>query len=262
MRWITLRLKGFLQYKDLLFQLVARDVKLKYRRSFLGYLWSVLNPLLIMLVMTIVFSYLFKQSIPNFPAYLLTGQVLFGFMSEATTAAIASITGNGSLIKKTYVPKYIFTLSKVTSSLVNLLFSLVALLLVLLATGVKFTVYALQFPLVLIELYAFCVGLGLFLAQAAVFFRDIQYIYGVIITAWTYFTPIFYPAEIIPENIRWYVLHLNPMYYYVAQFRDLVLTGVQPGSDLMLGAALMPVVMLIIGVTSFLRNQDRFILYI
>jgi len=262
MGWISKRLQGFLQYKDLLLQLVSRDVKLKYRRSFLGYLWSVLNPLMIMCVMTIVFSFLFKNSIPNFPAYLLTGQVLFNFMTEATTAAISSITGNGALLKKTYVPKYIFTLSKVTSSLVNLLFSMAALLIVVIVTGVKLTPYFLLFPLVFLELYVFCVGLGLFLAQAAVFFRDIQYIYGVIITAWTYFTPIFYPPEILPENIRWYVLHLNPMYYYIAQFRDLTLTGALPGPDLMLGAALIPILMLIIGTWTFHRNQDRFILYI
>lgn len=262
MGWIKKRLQGFLQYKDLLLQLVGRDVKLKYRRSFLGYLWSVLNPLMIMCVMTIVFSYFFRNNIPNFPVYLLIGQVLFSFMTESTTGAIVSITGNGALLKKTYVPKYIFTLSKVTSSLVNLLFSTAALWIVMIVTGVKLTPYFFFFPVVYLELYVFCIGLGLFLAQASVFFRDIQYIYGVIITAWTYFTPIFYPDTILPEGMRWYILHINPMYYYIAQFRDLVLTGAMPGPDLMLGAAVIPVLMLVIGVWSFHRNQDRFILFI
>ncbi len=262
MKWISDRLQGLKQYKDLLYQLVTRDIKLKYRRSFLGYIWSILNPLLIMLVMTLVFSYIFRFDIPNFPAYLLTGQVLFAFMTEATTSAIGSITGNGSLIKKTYVPKYIFTLSKVTSSLVNLLFSMAALAIVMLITGVKLTWYFLLAPLVILELYIFCIGLGMFLAQAAVFFRDIQYIYGVVTTAWSYLTPIFYPITVLPENIRYTVLHLNPMYYYIAQFRDTVLYGQMPGPYLMIGGAVIPLLMLGIGAYSFMRSQDKFILYI
>lgn len=120
----TARLKNSWQYRDLLKQLVIRDIKLKYRRSFLGYLWSVLNPLLIMLVMTIVFSTMFSRNIENFPVYLFTGQVLFNFMNNSTHQAIFSITGNSELLKKTYVPKYIFTVSKVTSGLVDFFFSL------------------------------------------------------------------------------------------------------------------------------------------
>ena len=115
-----------LHYKELLRQLVIKDIKLHYRRSYLGYIWSILNPLLMMTVLVIVFSQLFRFDIPNFAVYLLGGQVLFSFLSEATTMAVSSIVGNAPLLKKTYVPKYIFTISKVTSSLVNLLFSRVA----------------------------------------------------------------------------------------------------------------------------------------
>ena len=125
------RLQVFFQYKDLLFQLVQRDVKLKYRRSFLGYVWSVLNPLLIMLVMTVVFSTMFQRKITNYPVYLITGRTLFEFYSTSTKAAMRSILGNGTLLKKTYVPKYIFPLAKVTSSLVDCFFSLGAMLIVI-----------------------------------------------------------------------------------------------------------------------------------
>ena len=126
------RLINSWQYRDLLKQLVTRDIKLKYRRSFLGYVWSVLNPLLIMIVMAIVFSTMFKRDIENFPVYLFTGQIMFNFMNTSTHQAIFSITGNSSLLKKTYVPKYIFTVSKITSGLVDFFFSLGALILVLL----------------------------------------------------------------------------------------------------------------------------------
>ena len=198
---------GFWKYKDLLKQLVIRDIKLKYRRSFLGYMWSVLNPLLIMIVMTIVFSAMFSRNIDNFPVYLFCGQLLFNYMNNATHQAIFSINGNASLLKKTYVPKYIFTMSKITSGLVDLLFSLGALVIVMLATQARVTWHAILFPLVLVQLYLFCLGLGLFLAQANVFFRDIQYIYNAFTTAWMYLTPIFYPLESLPDKLVWIIKH-------------------------------------------------------
>lgn len=136
----------FFAFDELLKQIIVRDVKLKYRRSYLGYLWSILNPLMLMMVLVVVFSNLFRFDIPNFPLYMIAGQTIFNFMAEATNMSIGSITGNASLLKKTYVPKYIFTLSKVGSSLVNLLFSLGALLLVMIVTGATFSWNLLFFP--------------------------------------------------------------------------------------------------------------------
>lgn len=149
----------FLYFKDLFFQLVARDIKLKYRRSFLGYLWSILNPLMMMCVQAGVFTLMFKRNIEFYPAYLIAGNILFGFMRESSSHSIYSITDNAALLKKTYVPKYIFTLSKVTSDLVNLLFSLVALFIVLFVTGVPFykTWRSALCVLALVELYLFCI---------------------------------------------------------------------------------------------------------
>ena len=243
-------IREFWKYKDLLKQLVSRDIKLKYRRSVLGYLWSVLNPLLIMIVMTIVFSTMFNRNIENFPVYLFCGQLLFNFMNTSTHQAIFSITGNASLLKKTYVPKYIFTLSKITSGMV------------MIVTKAQFTWYVLLFPVVILQLYVFCVGLGLFLAQANVFFRDIQYIYNAVTTAWMYLTPIFYPIEMLPDTVAWIITNLNPMYFYVGQFRDLIYYGRLPGAMLAGAGCLTAVLMLIVGIWSFTRSQDRFILYI
>ena len=253
---------GFWKYKDLLKQLVIRDIKLKYRRSFLGYMWSVLNPLLIMSVMTIVFSAMFSRNIDNFPVYLFCGQLLFNYMNNATHQAIFSINGNASLLKKTYVPKYIFTMSKITSGLVDLLFSLGALVIVMLATQARVTWHAILFPLVLVQLYLFCLGLGLFLAQANVFFRDIQYIYNAFTTAWMYLTPIFYPLESLPDKLVWIIKHCNPMYFYVGQFRDLVYYGRFPGTTITLAGCCAALLMLLLGVWSFNRSKDKFILYI
>lgn len=252
----------FWKYRDLLKLLVSRDLKLKYRRSFLGYIWSVLNPLLIMIVMAVVFSHMFQRNIENFPVYLFCGQLLFNYMNQTTHKAIFSVTGNASLLKKTYMPKYIFTLAKITSGLIDLCFSLGALVIVMLATGTRFTLYSLLFPLVILQVYIFCVGLGLFLAQANVFFRDIQYIYNAITTAWLYISCIFYPLNMLPDWLQWIITHLNPMYFYIAQFRAIIHQGVLPELWFIcagFGAALLS---LLVGVFTFMRAKDKFILYI
>lgn len=249
-------------YRDLLKQLVNRDIKLKYRRSFLGYLWSILNPLMIMTVMTIVFSKAFRFPIENYPVYLFCGQLLFNFMNTSTSQAIFSITWNAALLKKTYVPRYIFTIAKITSGMVDLLFSLAALIIVMLVTKVQFTWYMLLFPLVILQLYIFCVGLGLFLAQANVFFRDVQHIYSAFTVAWMYLTPIFYPIESLPETLAWLIKHLNPMWMYIEQFRDIFLYGNMFDWRHALAGTVIAVAMLLIGIFSFLKTQDKFILYI
>uniref|UniRef100_UPI0036F2A171 ABC transporter permease n=1 Tax=Enterocloster asparagiformis TaxID=333367 RepID=UPI0036F2A171 len=254
----------FIQFKDLFFQLVSRDIKLKYRRSFLGYLWSILNPLLTMCVQATVFTLMFRRSIEFYPAYLIAGNILFGFMRESSSHSIYSITGNASLLKKTYVPKYIFTLSKVTSDLVNLLFSLVALFIVLLVTGVPFyrTWRTLLAIIPLIELYIFCIGLGLFISQAAVFFRDVQNIWPVVVNAWMYLTPLFYTIDILPKPLASIITKINPMYIYIAMFRDSVVYGHYPWSALIWRGLIVALLMLVIGMWSFSRAESKFILHI
>jgi lipopolysaccharide transport system permease protein len=256
------RLRNFFRYRELFFQLVARDIKLKYRRSFLGYLWSVLNPLFTMVIMFVVFSTMLARGVENFPVYLLSGSLLFSFMSGAVGRAIPSVLGASALIKKIYVPKYIFTLASVTSELVTLFFSLGALLVVIIATGLPFTWRFLLIPLPIIELYVFCIGLGFFLAQAMVFFRDVQYLWGVLSTAWMYLTPIFYPVSMLPENVRFAVTGFNPLYYYIFQFRYFVLGGEGGWRGEALRGAAVALAMLLVGLISFSRAKNKFILYI
>ena len=256
------RLGGFYKYRFLMEQLVTKDIKLKYRRSFLGYLWSILNPLMVMVIMVIVFSNMFRSDIENFPVYLIIGQTLFNFMSESTTQAIFSITGNASLLKKTYVPKYVFTVSKVTSSFVNTLFALGALVVVFVVCRVTPNIYYLLIPVILLQEYIFCLGLGMLLAQGSVFFRDIQYIYNALLTAWMYLTPLFYPISLLPNMLRNIVITFNPMYFYIAEFRQIVLECRMPDLYLMIAGSIAAILMLLIGTGAFLKTQDKFILYI
>ena len=254
-------LRTFFSYRELFFQLVSRDIKLKYRRSVLGYLWSVLNPLFTMIIMTVVFSAMLARGVQNYAVFLLCGQLLFSFMNGAAGRAIPSVVGGAALLKKIYLPKYIFTLASVTSELVTMLFSLGALLIVILATGLRLSWYFLFILLPIAELYIFCIGLGLLLAQAMVFFRDVQYLWGVFSTAWMYLTPIFYPVSMLPERIRFAVTGFNPQYYYIAQFRYFILGG-EGGWELYalrgMGAS---VIMLLAGIAAFARAKNKFILY-
>ncbi len=262
MSTLQFRMQMFHKYKDLILELVQRDLKLKYRRSFLGYVWSVLNPLLIMLVMTVVFSAMFKRNIENFPVYLLIGRMTFDFLQTSTNQAMRSVTANASLMKKTYIPKYIFTVAKVTSALVDYIFSLGALLVVMIFTRTSFHLSMLMLPLVFLQLYIFCLGLGFLLAELNVYFRDIQYIYRAVTTAWMYLTPIFYPIESLPDGLGLLIRTCNPMYYYVTQFRQIVLAGTLPEAGLFWGGWAFALVMAAFGIFIFQKYKDNFILYI
>ncbi|MCD7727771.1 MAG: ABC transporter permease [Ruminococcus sp.] len=279
------------KFKDLLAQLVQRDLKLKYRRSFLGYLWSILNPLLIMIIMSVVFSFLFQRGIEYFPIYLLTGRTMFEFVNHSCGKALGSITDNTTLLKKTYVSKFMFPMAKITSSMVDFVFSLGALVLVMAFFSIKdgvclFSFMNLGFVIVVIEAYIFSMGLGFLLAQLHVFFRDIRYIYNAFTTMWLYCSAIFYDVGMFYERgakqlaegsmpyanyLAWVIENLNPLYIYIKQFRYFLWTPTLGGDipywaeiniyDFILGIAY-ALIMFFIGTYFFKRKQDKFILYI
>ncbi len=250
-----------MKYQNLLANLVSRDIKVRYRRSVLGMLWTVLNPLLMMVVITIVFSTLFRQNIEYYPVYYLSGSLIFSFSAETTSNALYSVIGNASLMKKVYIPKYLFPLSKVVSGLVNLGFSLAAMFLIMLMMRMEIRVTLLLLPVPIFFVFLFACGLGMFLSAVTVFFRDIAHFYSVLIMAWTYFTPIFYPVDILPQTAR-KVMEFNPMYHYVQYMRDLILYGTVPGVKENLICLFFGFVMLLAGTWVFYKKQDRFVLYL
>lgn len=249
------------KYGFLIHQLVVRDFKIKYKRSVLGYLWSFLNPLLTMIVQYFIFSNLFKSDIENFPVYLLSGTILFGFFQEAVGQGLISVLANASLITKVYMPKYIYPITKVLSSSVNLLISLVPLLLVTIITGENITPAILLLPFAVLCLLLFCVGLSMFLASAMVFFRDTQYLWGIATLIWMYATPLFYPETIIPEQYR-IVLKINPLYHIIKFVRTILIDGVSPEPRRYFYCLLSAVFACIIGSIVFKKSQDKFVLYI
>lgn len=249
-------------YKDLLKELVSRDIKLKYRRSFLGYVWSILNPLLIMIVMVVVFSHMFNQQIEHFPVYLFAGRIVYEFVIGACGKALGSITDNASLLKKTYVSKFMFPLAKMTSTFVDTLFSLGAFLIVIVFTRSPFYWTMLLFPLVFLQAYIFACGLGFFLAQLHVFFRDTRYIWNAVTTMWMYCSAIFYPISMLPDWLRFLVEYFNPLYIYIKQFRCIAHIGQIPDMTTVGLGLLYAFCMFGLGVLMFKKNQDKFILYI
>lgn len=249
------------KYRFLIRQLVSRDFKTKYKRSILGVFWSFLNPLLTMVVQYFVFSTIFKSDIPNYPSYLLIGIVSFNFFTEACGMSLTSILGNASLITKVYVPKYVYPLTRVLSSVINLGISLIPLILVCLFTGVQFQKSAILAFFFLFCLILFSYGLSLLLSAAMVFFRDMQFLWNVLSMIWMYATPIFYPESILPANFR-FVLTINPLYYFIHNTRLCILDGISPEPTAYVQCMLVALGMLLVGSLVFRRSQDRFILYL
>ena len=254
-------IQNFMKFQPLLGELVARDIKIKYRRSVLGVLWTLLNPLFMMIILSVVFSNLFKFDIENFPLYLLSGQIIFNFYSESTSSAMSAITGNAALIKKVYVPKYLFVISRVFSSFINLMASFTALILVMVATRAElhWTVILSLIPLGLLVIFS--LGVGLILSAITVRFRDIMHLYSVFLTALTYLTPVIYPMSILPSWL-YKIVMLNPLTNILIMFRNVMINNTVFDLKSLIVAVVETLVFLAIGLYVFYKNQDQFILNI
>ena len=257
---VTINLK---KYSFLMKQLVSRDFKVKYKRSILGILWSLLYPILTMIVMAIVFSNIFRASTPgvNYLAYLMSGLVMFNYFSEASNAAMSSVIANFGLLNKIYIPKYIFPLSKCLFVGINFLLTLIPLYMILFATGIGINIYHLFLPYVFICLFMFTLGVGFILSAISVFLADMFYIYGIIIMLWTYLTPIMYDIKVISESLQpW--LKLNPMYHYINFLREIILYNRIPQPFTWIVCLASSLLVLVVGIIVFRKTQDKFIYYV
>ncbi len=244
-------------YRDLVIQLVRRDIVARYKRSVLGVAWTMLNPLGTMIVLTIAFSQVFGAT-RAYPTYVLSGLIAWNFFSQTTLAAMQQLVWGGSLIQRIRIPKTLFAISAVGTGLVNLLLSLVPLTVMLLVVGPRPQPSILLLPVAILLLTAFTLGLGLLLSTLAVYFADVAEMYSIFLLAWMYLTPVIYPEEIIhPALGRW--LHgLNPMYHLLKLFRDALYFSRWPSLvDLALTAGI-ALVVLIVGWIVFTRKADEF----
>ncbi len=250
----------FKKYQYLLYQLVKKDIKLKYRSSYMGVLWTLLEPLLTMMVLVLVFSKLYHNT-KDFPVYILTGRLLYSFFANTTRGALKSVRANAGMIKKVYVPKYMYPCASVLSGYVQFMISLVVLAGVAVYCDIKPTWHLLEALIPLTVILVLTMGAGLWLSTLAVFFRDLEYLWGVALTLIMYACAIFYKVEtVVGDNNRW-LFRLNPLYSVIENFRDAVY-GNALNVQVMLYSVAFSSVLFLSGLVVFYKNQDKFILHL
>jgi len=246
-------------YRNLIYQLTRRDVLTRYKRSVLGIAWTMLNPLGMMLVLTIAFTEIFRfETEYSYPAYVLSGLLVWNFFSQTTTASMVNLVWGGGLLHRIYVPRTSFALAAILTGIVNILFSMIPLLLVMLITGGPMKSTILLFPIPVIFLAAFALGVGLLISTFAVYFPDVSEMYAIAVLGWMYVTPVIYPESILPAAYRFWITHLNPMYYMVELFREVMYFGRLPTAGNLLITALIAMVTFIIGWIVFTRKAGEF----
>ncbi len=243
------------QYAFVIRQLTSREIKRKYARSYLGIVWSVLNPLLSMAVLSLIFSQLFRRSIENYPVYYLTGYILWQMFTGATTAAMTTLVDNKPLLLKVKFPMDLFVLTRVYTALINLGYSLAAYVVMLAVFRIAPKWTMLLSPVIILLLFLFSLGISYMLAAAYVFFGDVKHLYTVALTLWMYCSAIFYPVEQLQGGIR-VVIQNNPLYVYIHCMRGAVMTGELPGGTEWLQMVLWGAGVCLLGVMVFRKNRN------
>ncbi len=251
-------LREIINYRDLVLQLVRRDVLTRYKRSVLGIAWTLLNPLGMMLVLTLAFSQILRfNTVYGYAAFVLSGLIAWNFFGQSTTAAMVNLVWGGGLLSRIYIPRASFALAAIGTAMVNILLALIPLLVVNLITGVPITPAFLFVPVPLLLLACFSLGLGLLLSTSAVYFPDVAEMYQIVLSAWFYLTPIIYPIEALPEPLQFWV-RFNPMYQLLELFRLAVYYGRFPTWEQLWPSLLIASVTLVLGWVIFSRKSNEF----
>ena len=255
------RIDTFWRYRNLLFELVKKGIKLKYRRSYLGIIWSLLEPVMTTIVLTIVFGTLYGNKDHTFPLYILSGRLLYSYFAQGTKVSLKSIRQNSAMIKKVYVPKYLYPLSSVLYNFIIFLISLIVLVLLGIFTGNYPTLHWLliAFPLLVLLIMTF--GVGMILATIGVFFRDMEYLWSVALMLIMYMCAIFYEPERLLKSGFYWILKYNPLFCIIDIFRSAVFGELMNMRNFAY-ASVFSIVTIVIGIYMFIKKQDEFILQI
>jgi ABC-type polysaccharide/polyol phosphate export permease len=245
-------------YRNLVVQFVRRDLLTRYKRSVLGVGWTMLNPLMTMLILTVVFSKAFGANQPGYAAYVLSGLISWNFFAQSTNAATVHLVWGGNLIRRIYLPRTSFAVSAVGTGLINLVLSLIPLLIVMLITRVpiRWTVIFLPVPILFLSMFA--LGVGLLISAFAVYYADVAEMYQIVLVAWLYLTPVIYAPDILPEMYRKYIVLLNPMSYMISLFRAPIYDGRIPSAFEIAITGAIALVTLITGWVYFTNRADEF----
>ncbi len=252
-------LKELYQYREMIFSLIRKDLRGKYKGSFLGFLWTFVNPLLQLAVYTVVFSIFFKTNIDKFYIFLFVGLVPWLFFNTSLVGGSTSVVSQENLIKKIYFPRMVLPISFVTSGFVNMLLTFIVIFAVLLISrfGINLKVIWLL-PVVMIVEYLFALGISMITSALTVYFRDLEYILGILAMCWMYMTPILYDIETIPERFRPFI-YLNPMTGVIQCYREILYYKRLPELQVLASALIIGIVFLILGYFVFQKLQKRFV---
>lgn len=250
-------LTALLRYRDLVAQLILRNVKARYKRSILGVAWTMVNPLLTMLVLTLVFSALFRFPSRQYALYVLSGLLAWNFFAQTTVAAMGDLIWSGGLLGRIFLPKSAFAVSAIGTGLVNLGLALIPYLIIASVLGAPIRPAIVLLPLPVLCLTLFALGVGLALSTAAVYFQDVMPTYEIVLTAWMYVTPVIYPIDLVPEGVQT-LLRWNPMFYLVSVFRSVLYDGTAPRPDHLAAALAISLTALLFGWWVFTRRAREF----
>lgn len=252
------KISAITSQKDLIHSFVSRDLKARYRGSILGFLWSFIDPLSNALVLWFVFTYIFARGIANFPLFLITGIVMWTFLSGSISQSARCIIDNGGILKKIRLTREIFPVSTVISNFIHFLFAFVILLIIVVITQPPFNPIAWLFlPLILFLFALFAIGLSLLVAAGSVYFRDLPPLVESFLKIWYFATPIFYALDRVPERFR-FMYMLNPAASAITTFRQAIMEGHIPSLKLLLSLFIIAVISLIIGLGIFSRLEKGF----
>lgn len=248
-------------YRELLRNLIERDIKKRYKRSALGFLWVMLDPLLMMLIFYLVFAGLFRNVVGNYIAYVMTGIVIWQLFAQGTKVASTAFLQNRNLISKIHLPTAIFPVATVGSSVAHFLFSLIPLFILILSSGTTPSYYMPLLPVVVILIIVFSIGVSLTISMLTVFFHDVLYIYEVILVGWMYLSAIFYPVSILPRQLQ-ALMSINPLYHYISLFRACIYDTSIPLMEHLVFGTSFALVSFAVGWSIYIQNRDKIIFYI
>lgn len=249
------------RYRELIWALALKELKVRYKRSVLGFLWALLNPALLMLILTVVFSTISQMLVKHYAIFLMSALLPWTFFSQGLSYAVESIVGNADLIKKVYVSKVVFPIAAIIANLINFFLSLIPLALLIVGMRFPFHITWLYLPVPLLALVMFTLGCGLLGAAANVFYRDVSHIVQILLSAWFYLSPVIYSLDFISPRRRW-VFRLNPLAYTLHGFRLAIYNGLLPSPQSALLSLACGVVALVLGILVFRRFQNSFVFYV
>ena len=251
-------LREIIRYRNLVVQMVRRDILTRYKRSVLGVAWTMLNPLGTSIVLAVIFSSVFGGSDKSYPVYVLAGLIAWNFFSQTTNAAIVNLVWGGGLLNRIYIPRTVFGVSAVGTGLVNLTLSLVPLIIIMLAFSIPLSPSMLILPIPILFLAMFSLGVGLFISSLAIYYSDVAEMYQIVLLAWFYLSPVIFKDEFLPPQVLVFIKLFNPMYHMINLFREPIYEGRVPDINEFLVSGLWAIITLLVGWVVFSRRADEF----